>query len=61
MSKNQIQEDIAEVTPYLEKSSGRRNRREKSAKAKQHSLNRKEREQREYEDGFHGNLNQGER
>lgn len=57
MSKNQVQEDIAETTPYLEKSSGRRNRRERDAKAKQHTINRKQREQREYEDGFYGNHN----
>ena len=53
--KNELQDDVAETTPYLEKSSGRRSRRDKSAKATKHSLNRKEREQREYEDGFRGN------
>jgi len=54
---SQLQEDISEAEPYLEKSSGRKQRREKSAKAKRRSMNRKEREQREYEDGFGGNYN----
>jgi regulator of replication initiation timing len=53
--KNQLQEDIAEAEPYLEKSSGRKTRREKSAKARQKRSNRESKLEREYEEGFHGN------
>lgn len=54
---NQLQEDMAEAVPYLEKSSGRKRRLENSKKSKKHSEHRKAREQREYTDGFGGNYN----
>lgn len=51
----QFQDEISEEDPYLEKPSGRKNRIEKTTKAKERSKHRKDREQREYEDGFGGN------
>ena len=54
---NQLQEDIAETEPFLEKSSGRKNRRDKSAKKKLQKSHRQDRRDREYEDGFEGNYN----
>lgn len=52
--KNQLQDDIAESNPYLEKPSGRRSRLEKSEKARKHRTRRNKKMEKEYEDGFRG-------